>query len=175
MKLLPFQFTAVCSTLTSVTGAAATDLLTKAAHGLLTGDAVIPTFSAGFGNLTSGNRYYAIWVSSSTFKLASTLALALAGTAIDIGSDGTGMTVAIPTPLKSAAYRATSCLLSPQAEGNTFPAYVGWKNSNGNPDPRTPITVANAAVGVQAEYDLNLLFILAASGDGVDVFGFISA
>jgi len=68
----------------SSTADAATDLITKAAHGFITGlpvqvaGAVIP---AGLSALTT---YYVIWVSSSTFKLAASEADAYAGTAIDL-------------------------------------------------------------------------------------------
>lgn len=76
--------------LTSVTCTAATDLVTKAAHGFETGDRVYCSgFSAG---LTTG-YYYVILVSSSTFKIATTPTNAVAGTAVDISADGTGGTV----------------------------------------------------------------------------------
>jgi hypothetical protein len=84
--------------LNSVTGTASTDLMGKTAHGLATGDPVIVTFSSGFGALTSGTKYWVIKVDADTFKLATTLANAAAGTAINISSDGTGATV---TPSES--------------------------------------------------------------------------
>ena len=40
--------------------------------------------------LTSGNSYYLIRISNTTFQLASSLANAIAGTAISLSSDGTG-------------------------------------------------------------------------------------
>lgn len=76
--------------LTGVSVADSGDLFTKAAHGLITGQRVYATgFSAGF---TAG-YYYFIYASSSTFQLASTRALALAGTAVAASADGTGGTV----------------------------------------------------------------------------------
>jgi len=76
--------------LTAVSVADSGDLFTKAAHGLITGQRVYATgFSAGF---TAG-YYYVIYASSSTFQLASTRALALAGTAVAASADGTGGTV----------------------------------------------------------------------------------
>lgn len=79
--------------LTSVTGTAATDLMGKTAHGLVTGRRVKVTFASGFTGLTTGTIYYAIRVDADTFKLATTLANAYAGTAINISADGTGATV----------------------------------------------------------------------------------
>ena len=76
--------------LTAVSVADSGDLFTKAAHGLITGQRVYATgFSAGF---TAG-YYFVIYASSSTFQLASTRALALAGTAVAASADGTGGTV----------------------------------------------------------------------------------
>lgn len=76
--------------LTSVSVANSGDLFTKASHGLKTGQRVYATgFSAGW---TAG-YYYAIYASSSTFQLADTRALALAGTATAASADGTGGTV----------------------------------------------------------------------------------
>jgi hypothetical protein len=79
--------------LTGVAGTASTDVLTKADHNLATGQQITITFASGFTGLTSGTTYYVIRVDSSTFKVATTAANALAGTAIDITADGTGATV----------------------------------------------------------------------------------
>lgn len=89
--------------LTSVIGTATTDLITKTAHGFVTGDAVYLTFSSGFTGLTTKTVYYVIYVSSSTFKVATTYALALAGTNIDITADGTSMTAQIAPDVSSCA------------------------------------------------------------------------
>jgi hypothetical protein len=71
--------------------AATTDICTLAAHGFKTGDRVrvssATTLPAG---LSAATDYYVIWVSASTFKLATTRALAVAGTAVDITDTGTG-------------------------------------------------------------------------------------
>lgn len=74
--------------LTGVTAEADDDLCTKAAHGLKTGDAVVFTSGTGFTGLTATTKYYAIYASSSTFKLATSRANAVAGTAINITVDG---------------------------------------------------------------------------------------
>lgn len=170
--LKPLQFSAASTVLTGITGTASTDLLTKTAHGLSTGDPFIPTFSTGFTGLTSGRRYYAIKISADTFKAAATLALALAGTAIDITADGTSASVAIATPLATSPCYITSGQVAARVEGNAFPAYVGFKNSNGNPDPRTPVTLSMPFTFRYFGYDLGQLYVLAAAGDGVDCLGF---
>lgn len=79
--------------LTSVTAEADDDLFTKAAHGLTTGQRVVVTAITGGTGVTAGTAYFVINVSSSTFKLATTRALAIAGTAIDITVDGSAGTI----------------------------------------------------------------------------------
>lgn len=84
-------------TLTGIAATASTDVLTKVAHGLVTGQLLEDfTFGAGFAGLTSGDDYFVIVLDADTFKLATTRANAEAGTAIDITTDGTGATA---TPL----------------------------------------------------------------------------
>lgn len=87
--------------LTGVTVANSGDLFTKAAHGLETGDRVTAaSFSAGF---TDGT-YFVIKASSSTFQLASSLANAIAGTAVAASADGTGGVI---TPTENLTAFAT--------------------------------------------------------------------
>ncbi len=83
------------SSVTVSSATAATDLFTtSAAHGLETGDYI---GLAGAGLATAGitaANFYAIKVSDTTFKAASTRALAQAGTAVDVTANSTGtMTV----------------------------------------------------------------------------------
>lgn len=81
----------LAATYPSLTGVAAEsddDLFTLANHGLLTGEALLYVSGTGFTGITTSTTYYVIRVSSSTFKLASSLANAGAGTAIDITVDG---------------------------------------------------------------------------------------
>lgn len=78
---------------TSATAAASTDLITAAAHGLNTGDEVLLSAITGGTGLTAGTEYYVIRISASTLKLATTAALASAGTPIDITSNATGITL----------------------------------------------------------------------------------
>lgn len=72
--------------------AATTDICTLTAHNFVTGDAVqVTTSSALPAGLVISTTYYVIVLSANTFKLADTLAHALAGTnAIDITTTGTG-------------------------------------------------------------------------------------
>lgn len=71
--------------------AATTDICTKTAHGFKTGDRVrvssTTTLPAGLATATT---YYVIKLTADTFKLATTDALATAGTAVDITDTGTG-------------------------------------------------------------------------------------
>lgn len=80
------------ATVTSIAAEADDDIFTKAAHGLITGEPVVFTHAGGFTGITSGNTYFVIRLSNSTFKLATTEALARAGTGINVTADGTGGT-----------------------------------------------------------------------------------
>jgi len=73
--------------------AANTDVCTAVAHGLLTGDQVRLTTSAADLplNLVIDTDYYVIKLTDDTFKLATSVANAEAGTAVDIGDAGTGV------------------------------------------------------------------------------------
>jgi hypothetical protein len=69
-----------------------TDLITITAHGFVTGTPVVYADGGGtqIVGLTDGNTYYVIAASADTVKLASSLANAEAGTAVDITADGVG-------------------------------------------------------------------------------------
>ncbi len=75
--------------LTGVTGANSGDLMTKVAHGLLTGDPVTFVSGTSFTGLTAGTKYFAIRSSADTFQVALTYAAAVAGTAVALSADGT--------------------------------------------------------------------------------------
>lgn len=70
----------------------AADTLTAASHGLLTGDGPIRVSSDDTlpDGLTADTDYWIIYVDANTVKLAASLALALAGTAVTFDDDGTG-------------------------------------------------------------------------------------
>ncbi|MES2595893.1 MAG: autotransporter-associated beta strand repeat-containing protein [Verrucomicrobiota bacterium] len=85
----PLQtFSAVASTrvisLTGVTVSAATDLLTKIDHGLLTGDSITVTTIVNGAGLKQGSNYFVIRVSPDTFKLAISPADAEFGSAVNV-------------------------------------------------------------------------------------------
>ena len=71
----------------------ATDTITLAAHGFMTGDKI--TYSNGGGTsitgLTSGSDYFVISTAPGTLKLATTTTLAYAGTAVDLTAVGVGV------------------------------------------------------------------------------------
>lgn len=77
------------------------NLFTKATHGFKTGLKVRVSNSGGAlpTGLSAATDYFVIYVSASTFKLASSLVNANAGTAIDISDDGTGTQTITPTAL----------------------------------------------------------------------------
>jgi len=68
------------------------DTMTAVLHGLVTGDPVKVSNSGGAlpAPLSASAQYFVINASANTFKLATTYANAMAGTAINLTSDGTG-------------------------------------------------------------------------------------
>jgi hypothetical protein len=84
----PLTFTAFAFTANS-----STDILTKTAHGLQTGDGPVRVTNSGGalpGGLNVGVDYWVILDSADTFKLATALSGAIAGNAVDITTNGTG-------------------------------------------------------------------------------------
>ncbi len=84
------------------------DLITKAAHGLTTTGLKVQLTSSGTlpAGLSLATDYYVIVVSSSTYKLASSLANAQAGTAVDITAAAGGGTHTV-TPVAIAGASVT--------------------------------------------------------------------
>lgn len=66
--------------------------ITEAGHGFVTGEGpfFFTTSSALPGGITAGTKYWAIRVDADTFKIATSRSLAIAGTAVDITTQGTG-------------------------------------------------------------------------------------
>ena len=78
----------------------ADDEITIASHGLTTGLVGQMTTSGGLpGGLTTSTNYFVIVVDTNTIQLASSLANALAGTAINLTTQGTGNHTFTPTAL----------------------------------------------------------------------------
>lgn len=88
-----------------------TDVLAIPSHGHKTGSKVkYSTAGDAVGGLTNGSSYFVIASNSNTLKLATSLANALAGTAIDLTSRGTGtqtLTPVLVTRFSSNRYRNT--------------------------------------------------------------------
>jgi len=79
---------------TVFTAANATEIFTAVAHGFVTGDGPVQVSNAGGAlpaGLTAATDYWIIRVTANTFKLATSLANALAGTNLLITTDGTGV------------------------------------------------------------------------------------
>lgn len=103
----------------SFTATAATDLVTTATdHGYQTGmKLTVSTTDTLPGGLAALTDYYFIYVSATTGKLATSQANALAGTAIDITSSGTGThTIVVNTTI------AGSIKLQKSLDPETVPA-----------------------------------------------------
>lgn len=86
----------------------ATDIITTAsAHGLVTGNVLRVSNSGGAlpTGLVGATDYFVILLSTTTFKLASSLANAQAGTAIDITTAGTGTQTETPTALAGGSVK----------------------------------------------------------------------
>lgn len=91
----------------AVTGGAitaATDVYTKTAHGLSTGQRVVLTSLTGGTGLTAGQVYFFIKTNDNTGFLASTLANAIAGTRVDVTADASAVVL---TPTENVTAFAT--------------------------------------------------------------------
>lgn len=82
------------ASITGIAGEADDDIFTKVAHGLQTGDAVdLLDLGSGTGFGAVDDTRYVIRLSADTFKLATSYANAVAGTAIDITGDATAAVI----------------------------------------------------------------------------------
>lgn len=93
---------------TQVTGGvieADDDIYTKSGHGFNTGDALKLVSLSGGSGLTAGTTYYFIKLSTSTGKLASSFANAVAGTAVDVTVDATSVVLV-------AAPQTSTCVVT---------------------------------------------------------------
>ena len=90
----------------------ATDTMTSVAHGRATGDGPFQAVNSG-GALPAGllpaTNYWIISLTADTFKLASSLALAMLGTPVGISTDGTGTQSLVDTV---STHAAASCAIS---------------------------------------------------------------
>lgn len=100
--------------------AATSDIATSATHGLLTGDGPFRLTSSGTlpAGLALATDYWIIKIDTNTYKFASTLANALAGTAVDVTDTGTGThTIA---DVASTARPSDPFTVTGSAPGNWF-------------------------------------------------------
>lgn len=77
----------------SIQGEADDEIFTAASHGMVTGAGPYRLTGTLPTGTTAHTNYYIIRLGVNTFKLATTRALALAGTAVAITTDGTGVTL----------------------------------------------------------------------------------
>lgn len=97
--------TVTTATAGDFTAVAGTDLCTITSHGYYTGLKVAATSSGTLPAGLSATNYYVIKVSANTFKLATSAANALAGTAVDITDTGTGTHTLTPAAISGASYK----------------------------------------------------------------------
>lgn len=90
----------------------ATDTITITAHGFATGQVCTLTNSGGAlpAGLAGATSYYIIVLTANTFQLASSLALATAGTPVDITGAGTGTQTVVLTALAGASLQLQKSL-----------------------------------------------------------------
>jgi hypothetical protein len=100
--------------ITGVTIEADDDVATKTNHGLVTGDPIQFSSLTGGTGLVTTTRYFAIKTGANTFKIATSRANAIAGTAVDVTVDATDATVAI-----------TENLIAFAADGRAFASLAG--------------------------------------------------
>lgn len=110
----------------------ATDTLTAVGHGMTTGDGPYkPAVSGGTlpGGLDSSTRYYVIRTGADTFKLATTVQLAIAGTAVNLTDDGSG-TISLVRHVDTQA--SGSAFLAFVSRGQWSSAPTGPTDNKGN-------------------------------------------
>jgi len=107
--------------LTGVAGEADDEILTKVAHGLLTGDEVEITGGTGFTGVTLGRSYFVVRLGADTFSLAETRALAVAETptVVNVTVDGSAGVLTVKSPVVGQALEAQA------TAGKTF-SYVAF-------------------------------------------------
>ncbi len=146
---------------------ASANTLTLTAHAYLTGDGPIQATTTGTlpGGLALATGYYAIKTSANAIKLASTLANALAGVAIDLTGAGTGTHTLVDT---AATFRVASELVT-KVRGSrrivlTIQVFAGAPHGAASPVALLEAVRTAAALPTRHE-------ALRAAGVGVASFG----
>lgn len=156
------DWTAAGTTALTAVTVATSDVFTKAGHGLVTGQRVIPSGFTGAAGVTMGTAYFVIREDANTFKLATSKALAIAGTAVNVTTLGTGGTIT-PAPLSSLTFGFLSDCGDPGAAQTAAAAAVqAW-----NPEAIflagdfSYNMEADGAAGLEADTDVFLADITA--------------
>lgn len=115
-------FSATTPSSGTFTANASFDLFTKTGHGFQTGLLVQVSNSGGAlpSGLSAATNYYVIRIDADTFKLATSYALAAAGTPINITTNGTGTQTVTPTTLSASVSVQFS------NDFNSVPANATW-------------------------------------------------
>ena len=105
-KVVGLYINTVVATPAAVTfTAAVTDICTAVAHSYATGLRVAATTTGTLPAGLSATNYWIIKIDADTFKLASSAANALAGTAVDITGTGTGVHTLTPAAITGGSYK----------------------------------------------------------------------
>lgn len=129
----------------TVTYTNATDTVNAANHGLFTGDGPFQLTGTLPDTLALATDYWVIKTASGTFKLATSLAHAMAGTAFAFGTDGSGAQTMVSTASTQRVYWHThDGLLGLLGDGAvTLTAQVGYRKRI----QHSPRVIAYALVG----------------------------
>ncbi len=129
----------------TVTYTNGSDTVNSTAHGLFTGDGPIQLTGLLPDTLAAATNYWVIKLTADTFKLATSLANAMAGTPIAFGTDGSGSRTAVAVSATQRVYWHThDGLLGPAGDGAiALTAQVGYRKRI----PHSPRAFAYALVG----------------------------
>lgn len=139
----------------SVTAAASTDLITLTAHGLVLGQRVKFAGTAVPTGLTAGVYYYATVITANTFKVASSAALATAGTGINLTSDGTAVTMTTENVAGTSGTYVIGDLLFPEIDEDS--------------DATTPYSGAEITISDTAGIDVIRTVTVVQDGSYIDL------
>jgi hypothetical protein len=122
--------------------------LTATAHGMQTGDGPVLLSNSGGAlpaGLSASTPYWLIKVDANTLQLATSLALALAGTAVTFSADGTG-TQDISPDGTERLYWCAMALLGPPGQATPGTVTLTAEEACWNACPHSPQAVAGAIV-----------------------------
>ncbi len=124
-------------------------VVTKVAHGLVTGDPVYLTTTGALPTgLTANTQYYAILVTADTFRLATSYANAVAGTAINTSGSQSGTHTAYNAPYGIGDGSTTFNV--PDLRGRTIAGYdsMGGTSANRLTAPSTANSINGDVLGL---------------------------